>query len=212
MMLTLALDVDGVLLDPDRNGDGHWSNELAARFGIERGQLREAFFMRSWDDVVNGRQPVEQGLGEALNQIGATADVESVLSCWFDADYSPVDPTFDLARKASVAGHRVVLATNQEHRRAEYLRLRIGAVVPLDDVIYSADLGYQKHDRRFFEMASDRLGVTAEERSSVVFVDDVLNNVEVARSFGWRSVHAAAGSRWHAEVEQLLGLRPAIED
>ena len=60
-MLTLALDVDGVLLDPDRNGDGRWTNELAARFGIERSQLREAFFMRRWDDVINGRRSVEAG-------------------------------------------------------------------------------------------------------------------------------------------------------
>jgi hypothetical protein len=36
-----------------------------------------------------------------------------------------------------------VLATNQEHRRADYLRRRIGAAVPLDRVIYSADVGYQ---------------------------------------------------------------------
>ena len=62
-ILTLALDVDGVLLDPDRNGAGHWTNELTARFGIERAQLRESFFMNSWDDVVNGRRSVEDGLG-----------------------------------------------------------------------------------------------------------------------------------------------------
>lgn len=61
-MLTLALDVDGVLLDPDRNGDGHWSNELAARFGIEYSQLQEAFFIQSWDEVLHGRRSVEECL------------------------------------------------------------------------------------------------------------------------------------------------------
>lgn len=209
LMLTLALDVDGVLLDPERNGVGHWTNELAARFGIERAQIQAAFFEHSWIDVINGRQPIEASLAEALVKIGTDADVESVLSCWFDADFVPFDAAFDLARRAVGAGHRVVLATNQEHRRAAYLRERIGAVVPLSDVLSSADLGYQKHDRGFFELASDRLNLTASERSSVVFVDDVLNNVEVARSFGWRSVHAAPGSPWHAEVEQLMGLAPA---
>ena len=91
-MLTLALDVDGVLLDPNRHGDGHWTNELTAQFGIERAQLRESFFMNSWDDVINGRRTVEDGLGEALARIGTTVDVESVLSCWFDADYAPIAP------------------------------------------------------------------------------------------------------------------------
>ncbi len=207
-MLTLALDVDGVLLDPDRNGDGHWTNELTAQFGIQRSQIREAFFSKRWDDVVNGRCSVEDALGEALVQIGATVDVESVLSCWFDADYAPIEETFDLARRAAQAGCRVVLATNQEHRRADYLLRRIGAAVPIDCVLYSADVGYQKHDRQFFEIATERLGLTYEQRQSVVFVDDVCNNVEVARSAGWRAVHATEDQSWRLEVDELLGLRP----
>jgi putative hydrolase of the HAD superfamily len=204
--LTLALDVDGVLLDPDRNGDGHWTNELTAQFGIARAQLRESFFMQSWDDVVNGRRSIEDGLGEALARIGTTVDVESVLSCWFDADYAPIEETFDLAQRAAAAGCRVVLATNQEHRRAAYLNRRIGAAVSLEQVIYSADVGCQKHDPRFFERASARLGVNPDERTSVVFVDDVVHNVEVARSAGWRAVHASADQPWHREVVELLGL------
>ena len=205
-ILTLALDVDGVLLDPDRNGAGHWTNELTTRFGIERAQLRESFFMNSWDDVVNGRRSVEDGLAEALALIGTTVDVESVLSCWFDADYAPIDETFALARGAAAAGCRVVLATNQEHRRADYLHRRIGATVPLDGVIYSADVGCQKHEPRFFETASDRLGLDADRRASVVFVDDVMNNVEVARSAGWRAVQASADQSWRHDVAELLGL------
>lgn len=205
-MLTLALDVDGVLLDPERNGEGHWTNELTTRFGIERDQIREAFFMQSWDDIINGRRSVEDGLGEALRQIGATVEVEAVLSCWFEADYAPIEATFDLARKAAHAGCRVVLATNQEHRRAEYLRQRIGAVTPIDNVLYSADIGHQKHDRQFFEVASSRLGLTAAERPNVVFVDDVMNNVEVARSCGWSAVLASADEAWRLEVEDLLRL------
>ncbi len=205
-VLTLALDVDGVLLDPDRHGDGHWTNELAARFGIERAQLRESFFMQSWDDVINGRRSVEDGLGKALARIGTTVDVESVLSCWFDADYAPIEETFDLARRAAGAGCRVVLATNQEHRRATYLHRRIRATVPLEGVIYSADVGYQKHDPRFFETASDRLGVNLDQRTSIVFVDDVMHNVDVARSSGWRAVHASAGQPWRQEVADMLGL------
>ncbi|HAP75252.1 MAG TPA: haloacid dehalogenase [Acidimicrobiaceae bacterium] len=207
-MLTLALDVDGVLLDLDRNGRGHWTNELKAQFGIEPALLNEAFFRRSWTDIVIGRRSVEHGLAEALAQIGTTADVESVLDCWFDADYVPIADTFELAQRAAQAGCRVVLATNQEHRRAAYLHRRIGASFPIDRVIYSADIGYQKHDPTFFEIASDLLGVDQRDRSNIVFVDDAAQNVDVARSAGWRAVHAASGQPWHNEVANLLELPP----
>jgi hypothetical protein len=111
-MVILALDVDGVLLDPDRHGNGPWTNELTARFGIEEIQLREVCFEQNWDDILIGRRSIENGLAEALVHIGAEVQVESVLSCWFDADYAPVVEAFDLARRAADAGCRVLLATN----------------------------------------------------------------------------------------------------
>lgn len=205
-MLTLALDVDGVLLDPERNGLGPWTNELAAQFGIEENQIREEFFLERWEDVIRGRSSVESVLGEALRRLGVTVDVESVLACWFEADYAPVEASFALARRAAHAGCRIVLATDQEHRRAEYLRRRIGAVLPLDRVFYSAELRYRKHHRRFFELASQRLGLTDAQRPSVVFVDDVANNVEAARSVGWRAIRASTDESWRQEVEHSLGL------
>ena len=207
-MLTLALDVDGVLLDPERDGEGPWTNELTVRFGIESAQLHEAFFQRSWADVINGRRSIEDGLAEALALIGTTAHVESVLACWFDADYVPIAETIELAQRAATAGCPVVLATNQEHRRAAYLHRRIGAAFPLERVIYSADIGHQKHNPRFFEIASDLLRLDGDERSNIIFVDDVMQNVDVARSAGWQAVHAAPGQQWHGEVADLLGLRP----
>lgn len=205
-MRILALDVDGVLLDPERAGDGHWTNDLENALGITRNQLRHAFFMTSWDDVVNGRRPIEPALAEALTAIGVDDDVEDVLAIWFEADFAPVEPAVDLARRAADAGVRVVLATNQEPRRVAFLRERLGAIVPFDDVLYSGDLGVQKHDPEFFELASERLGVDDDRRGDILFVDDVEHNVVQARRAGWRGVHASPDNGWIDEVERALEL------
>lgn len=198
----LALDVDGVLLDADRGGDGDWTNELERRFGITRPQIRAAFFAERWEDVVNGRRPLEGALQEALTQLGVDTGVEEVIACWFDADYVPFEPALDLARRASAAGIRVVLATNQEHRRARYLRERLEGHFPLDDVLYSADLGIQKHDPRFFAAATARLEV--DDVSRIVFVDDVEHNVAQARAAGWTAFVALPDQAWVSEVENLF--------
>ena len=82
-------------------------------------------------------------------------------------------------------------------------------MMPIDDVLYSADLGVQKHEAAFFELASARLGVATDQRDDVVFVDDAAHNVDQARGAGWRAVHAAPGEPvdvWIAEVDRLLGL------
>jgi putative hydrolase of the HAD superfamily len=205
-VLTLALDVDGVLLDSERGGHGHWTNELTNRFGITQDQLRQSFFMRVWDDVVNGRRDIEMALAESLEFMGSEVDVEDVLACWFEADFVVFDAAIDLAQRAASAGIRVVLATNQEHRRARYLRDRLGQMVPLDRVLYSAEFGVQKHQSAFFEVASKQLGVSEGSRSEIVFVDDLLENVETARKSGWQAVRALPDFRWMAEVEKLLSL------
>ena len=203
-MRILALDVDGVLLDSGRGGEGHWSEELERQHGITRAQLRDAFFVPYWDDVVNGRLAIEDGLATALDVIGSTVDAEIVLSCWFEADFVPVDSVIALANRAAERGVRVVLATNQEHRRATFLSERLGKLLPIDALIYSADVGHQKHEPAFFERASNNLRLRDDQRNDVVFVDDLLLNVETAVAAGWRGVHAAEGTAWHQTVEDLI--------
>ncbi len=64
--LILAVDVDGVLLDPDRGGLGPWGNVLQEQLGIDRAALRDAFFVPCWQDIVIGRRPIEPALEQAL--------------------------------------------------------------------------------------------------------------------------------------------------
>jgi putative hydrolase of the HAD superfamily len=205
-VLTLALDVDGVLLDLDRGGAGHWTNELTTRFAITHEELHRTLFQPAWDDVVNGRRAIESALGAALEAVGSSATVEEVLSCWFEADFVLVDAAVEFARRATSAGVRVVLATNQEHRRARFLRDRLGALMTFETMIYSGAIGVQKHDSRFFDVASEQLGIEFERRADVVFVDDTMGNVGQAHAHGWTAIHAGRNLAWIGEAEMALGI------
>ncbi len=202
MTRLLALDVDGVLLDPDRGGDGHWTNELQRRHDITRDQLREHFFTRHWDDVVNGRQPLEGALDAALDEIGSRCSAADVIDCWHAADFVVIDDAVDLARRAVGAGVPVVLATNQSHERAAHLHAALGERFPIADVWYSAEFGVQKHDARFFELARGRV----HPATDIVFVDDTPVNVERAAESGWHAIHADGSTSWTDTVAALLDL------
>jgi len=77
----LAVDVDGVLLDPSRGGRGSWQEEPRARHGIDPAALNTAFFARYWRDILVGRIPIELALASALEQLRITVDLEDVLTC-----------------------------------------------------------------------------------------------------------------------------------
>lgn len=199
----LALDVDGVILDPQRGGHGHWTEALAARHGITREQLREAFFAPYWPEVIVGQCAIEPALAASLAQLGAPASVEEVLACWFEADFVLSPAVVASVRSWADAGVTVVLATNQEHRRVRYLRARLQALVPVSDILYSADLGVEKHDERFFHLASARLG-RVDGDPAPVLLDDDLRNVETAQRCGWSAVHFTGQAGWEADVARAL--------
>ena len=115
----------------------------------------------------------------------------------------PVPDVVASVRSWTDAGVTVVLATNQEHRRVEYLRERLRAVLPVTDILYSADIGVEKHDERFFALASARLGLV-EGAPAPVLLDDDLRNVETARRCGWSAVHFTGEAGWQVDVVRAL--------
>jgi len=55
----LALDVDGVLLDPARGGQGRWTTALEERYGVGPDERGSAFFQRLWPAVLVGSCAIE---------------------------------------------------------------------------------------------------------------------------------------------------------
>ncbi len=195
----LALDVDGVLLDPTRGGAGGWQQVAEERLGVRARDLQTAFFDPWWPRVVRGRVPVEAALAAALETLGRPAGVEELLGCWFEADFWPDPVALSAARSWAGAGARLVLATNQEHRRAAYVTERLGRLLPLEGVACSADLGCTKSEPAFFDRAGARLGLGP---APVVLVDDEPAHVAAARAAGWGAVHFGPG--WSGALERAV--------
>jgi putative hydrolase of the HAD superfamily len=125
------------------------------------------------------------------------------LACCFEADFSVDHQVAEAVRMWTAAGARLVLVTNQEHRRARYLDHRLGALLPVSGMAYSAALGFTKDHPQFFVAAGELLGIPRHSRS-VVFVDDSPDNVEVARRHGWTGIHYGKGDHWKSAITQAL--------
>ncbi len=70
-----------------------------------------------------------------------------------------------------------------------------------DDMIFSAEVGLAKPDRRLYELALDRLRVRAAE---AVFVDDVHENVEAAQAIGMVGIRFVSTEQTITDIEQYL--------
>jgi putative hydrolase of the HAD superfamily len=195
--------LDGVVLDSERAGLGKWHREVERRYGVDIADLQRVFFQPSWPDVVRGKQSIEPVLGAALHELGWPMTTEELLTCWFEADFVVDRDVVAAATAWSDAGARVVLVTDQEHRRAAYLRDALGRVLPIAGFVSSAAVGLVKRDDGFFAAACVLLDVEPASRA-VVFVDDTIANVDAARRYGWGALHFMKADGWRDEIDGAL--------
>jgi len=199
----LALDVDGVILAPGPEAPSSWQSVLADRYGVDPSGLDATFFARRWPGIIVGAMAIEPALAETIDELGWEMSVDQLLDCWFEADFSVDLEVVEETRKWRAGGARLVLVTNQEHRRAHYLERRLGALLPISGMAYSAAVGFRKERPEFFVGACDLLGIPRQS-GSVVFVDDSSANVEIARRHGWIGIHYTNREEWRSIITEAL--------
>ncbi|MDR9780158.1 HAD family hydrolase [Rhizobium redzepovicii] len=193
-MKVLMVDVDGVLIH-GRPADGlPLFTYLERHLGLRLDLLQREFFQTYWADIIVGREPLEPSLAKVLEKIAPHLSAATIIDYWFEND-SRLDLTLleDLAALRQ-SGVTLFLATNQEHRRARHLMQQLGLNAHFDDILYSAALGHRKPSPDFFRLATGRAGVQPGE---IGFIDDIEENIEAARQFGWNAAQWTAGARLH---------------
>ncbi|TBD87783.1 HAD family hydrolase [Rhizobium ruizarguesonis] len=190
-MKVLMVDVDGVLIH-GRPADGlPLFTYLERDLGLRVDLLQQEFFQTHWRDIIIGREALEPRLADVLAKIAPHLSAETLIDYWFENDSRLDRNLLEELAALRQSGITLLLATNQEHRRARYLMEQIGLNAHFDDIIYSAALGHSKPSPDFFRMATERAGVLPRE---IAFIDDMAENIEAARQFGWNAAQWTAGT------------------
>ena len=183
-MAVLVLDCDGVVVRGHAQG-GRWDKHLARDLGIDARALQDGFFAPHWRAISHGEADMMAMLDAVWPQLGCAATPAQFVDYWFANDATLDGEVLALVDAWRAGGGRAYLGTVQEHHRARYLWERVGLKAHFDAIYYSAALGAWKPDAAFYERLQARLPVAAP--GEVIFLDDVLRNVEAASAFGWRA-------------------------
>jgi epoxide hydrolase-like predicted phosphatase len=99
-------------------------------------------------------------------------------------------------------GHyRTALLSNAWTDLRSYLEKRWKIADAFDLMVISAEIGLAKPDQRIYRLVLERLQVPAQ---AAIFLDDVFENVEAARSVGLTGIHFRSADQARAELEQIL--------
>jgi epoxide hydrolase-like predicted phosphatase len=191
------IDFGGVIMRTENKAP---RAQMAEKLGMTSHELEKIFFESESSQRASTGEIAEEVHWQAVakvlgvNQPGA----KKVIDAFFSGDQAD-DNLLDFLRSLRPE-HKVGLISNAwSGLRALITSHKFEDV--FDEMIISAEVGVMKPDPRIYHLALERLGTKPEES---VFLDDVLMNVEAARSVGMCAIHFTQPEKALEELKQLL--------
>ena len=197
MIRHLLFDADGVLQTIPGGGQ-------LGRARPYLGDRSEEILGRLLTDELpslRGESDFEVDLRAAIERYAIDVDADELYAqLWRAIEVAP--EMVDLVHRVRSAGYGVHLGSNQHRQRAAYLRSTLGYDDLFDVSCYSYELGVAKPDPAYFVRAVELIGA---EPSSVLFIDDLADNVAGARAVGLQAEQWDLGLGPRALTELLAG-------
>lgn len=178
MITTLVLDADGVLIHGKT-----FSERLARDYEVDRDKEKE-FFTGKFQECLVGKADLKESIAPYLASFGWKGTVDELLDYWFAEEYILNKELIEYVGALRKSGVRVVLATNQEKYRTQYMLDHMGFGGVFDKIYSSAHLGLKKPAVEFFAHLVEDMQVGKDQ---VLFWDDDQGNIDGALEYG---IHA----------------------
>ena len=170
-----------------------------------RGWMRSAYSDTGENPIhalERGETPVtefERTLAARLRTLDGTPVVAEGLLGRMFGGFRPVEPMYEVLRRARGGGLRTALLSNSwgnGYPRDQFAEL-------FDITVISGEVGMRKPEARIYTHVLDALGLPPEE---CVFIDDMRPNIEAAEEAGMIGVHHTGPDTTIARLESLFGL------
>jgi epoxide hydrolase-like predicted phosphatase len=201
MIKAVIFDLGGVLM---RTVDPAPRQQLAECLGKSLNELYHLVFSSdSAYQATLGKISAREHWEAVRTSLGLTQDEFSAVVEQFWAgdrlDYDLIDYLRALRPR-----YKTALLSNAWDDLRYFIEAEWKIADAFDEIIISAEVGLAKPDRRIFQLALDRLGVSAPQ---AVFVDDFPENVEAAQSLGLHALRFRTPQQTRLELGFLLNGR-----
>lgn len=154
-----------------------------------------------WGEFDRGKVEVPELVRRISRRTGnAPADVQRIVDA-IPRELQPAPATVAWLAELREQGRELFYLSNMPEPYAAHLERENAFISWFRDGVFSARVHHIKPEREIFELAAARFGAAPAE---LVFMDDHVPNVEMARSLGWHAIHFDSAAQARREVEDLL--------
>jgi HAD superfamily hydrolase (TIGR01509 family) len=140
----------------------------------------------------------------ALEHTYSAQEVERIHQAWVLDEFDGVVQLVEALQRNSQLRTACLSNINDAHWkliRGERAPSKYPGVMKLQQHLLSHEMGEVKPNPEIYRLATESLGVPPD---SVVFFDDLIENVTAARGFGWRAFHIDHTSDTPLQIRQSL--------
>jgi len=174
-------DFDGVLT-PDRTGTLTTCRYLARATGIPLDRWRAAFEPHR-AALLRGEASRDATWPQVCEAVGSEVPRELLLRAF---ESTPLDPAMFAFANALARQRKVGIVTDNPKDRMDAVRRTLWLDRVFAPIVVSAEEGVAKDDPVIFQRALQAAGI---EAAQAVFIDNVRENVEVARAVGLHGIY-----------------------
>lgn len=150
-----------------------------------------------WADFDRGTVEVPELVQRIAARTGlAAAAVQTVVDA-VPAELQPMPDTVALLRRLHRAGRRLHFLSNMPRPYAAHLEAAHDFVGCFESGVFSAHVGLIKPQPEIYAVAARHFDVPP---AQLLFIDDVVDNVEAARRAGWQALHFVDAAACEAEL------------
>jgi putative hydrolase of the HAD superfamily len=194
---TLFLDIGGVLLT---NGWDRQARKRAAdAFGLDHPEMDERHHL-TFDTYEEGKLSLDDYLRRVVFYEARSFTMEEFKAFMFDQS-QPIPETLDLLRALKVRHGLKIAAVSNEGRELTTYRInhfKLGELI--DFFVSSCFVHFRKPDADIYRMALD---ISQSEPRRVVYIDDRLMFVQVARDLGIHGIHHTGVTSTRSQLADL---------
>jgi putative hydrolase of the HAD superfamily len=152
-------------------------------------------------ELESGRMGGAAFLDELAARVGFSGETSLLRAAWQEI-FEPIEATHRLVKQWH-GRYPMYLLSNTNDLHVEYFLKSYSVFSYFDGAVYSHEAGVMKPDAAIYARAEAKFGLKPER---TLFIDDLLPNVEAARSCGWVAHHYSEGQH-----ESLLSRVHSLE-
>ena len=117
--------------------------------------------------------------------------------------FFPIEPMLQLHARLAAREIPTFIFSNTNEMAVRHIRLRFPFFKSFAAHIFSYEHGAMKPDPKLYEVVESR---TQCEKEEILYLDDLLENVETGRARGWQVVHHRSAEQSISAIQALLPL------